>query len=76
MLTLTACSSPRIITEYQTIKLNPPALLLNDCPCPELPGAPATNLDILTYAINLKLALSACNQDKQALRAFYEAGEK
>jgi hypothetical protein len=69
---LTGCSSPQIITEYQTIKLTPPSILLVDCLCPQLPEEPASNLDILAYTIDLRLALESCNQDKVKLREFYE----
>ena len=68
---LYGCSSPQLITEYQTVKIKPPALLMADCSGPEPLPSPATNLDLLNYAINLRLALDACNQDKARLREFY-----
>ena len=69
---LWGCSTRQTAVEYQTVKITPPALLLANCAAPAGPRNPATNLDLLDYAIRLKAALSACNQDKQALRKFYE----
>ena len=66
------CSTPQTVIEYQAVKIAPPSLLLADCPMPATLQNPATNLDLLQYAIGLKEALEACNQDKAALRKFYE----
>jgi hypothetical protein len=68
---LWGCSAPQTISEYKTVKLTPPSLLLADCAQPAFLHNPATNLDLLNYAISLQAALTACNQDKQALRVFY-----
>jgi len=59
-----------MVVEHQAIKLTPPALLLKDCTAPEAPQHPATNLDLLKYAIGLKTSLDGCNGDKRALRAW------
>jgi hypothetical protein len=44
-----------------------------DCLVPANLQEPATNLDLLQYAISLKAALESCNQDKRGLREFYGA---
>jgi hypothetical protein len=48
----------------------PPAALLEDCPEPV--AEVRTNGDLARLALDLKLALALCNNDKAALRAWAE----
>jgi hypothetical protein len=61
---LASCASnpPLLQTQFVT----PPATLLQPTPKPVFAGR--TNLDLATYALDLKDALQSCNDDKAALR--------
>ena len=69
---LSGCSTPQTVIEYQAVKLAPPSVLLTDCQAPDRPQNPATNGDLLQYAIKLKVALDECNKSKARLREFYD----
>ena len=49
-------------------------MLLQDTPLPCLEGN--TNLDLLLYAQDLELALTSANNDKAALRRYFEEAGK
>jgi hypothetical protein len=50
---------------------NPPWHLLQDCPDPAT-AVPATNGELVRQRRLLKLSLRECNDDKKALREWYE----
>lgn len=72
LITLLGCSTSQPVIEYQTVKITPPSMLMADCLTPARLHNPATNGDLLNYSIRLQAALDACNQDKRALRMFYD----
>lgn len=64
---LAACATPA----PQMARILPPAELLQ--PCEEPQHALSTTGDLVPYALDLREALRACNQDKRLLREW--AGE-
>ena len=60
-------------TIIETIKLEPPLYLLSDCEEPYLEGKSWGDLAML--AIDLKTVIEECNEDKRALRKFYNPEE-
>lgn len=58
---------------HPTSTLKPPESLLMDCPEPG--GRPQTNGQLADYALALRNALRVCNNDKAALREWYEVLE-
>lgn len=70
-LFLTACgalSAPP--PTIQTLKLQPPAEWLADCPVPPKPTTP-TNAALAQWLNEYEAALAACNTDKFLLREYY-----
>ena len=74
LLNLNACAKK---TEY--VLLEPPSLLLNECPHPTAPPKLMSSKSIREYAfavteLNTKYqtALDTCNADKLALQAWYK----
>ena len=56
--------------EVQTIRLEPPIYLLDDCFTPLLEGQAWG--DLAMWSIDLKESIDECTEDKKALRKFFE----
>lgn len=67
LLPLTGCSGRPVATVPVVIRQEVPASLTAETPVPLWDGA--TNADLLGYALDLRRALGACNEDKAAIRA-------
>lgn len=65
VLALTGCA-----TAPQVMKMTPPVDLLQDCPHPAV--LTGTNGDLARGILAYREALSLCNNDKAALRAWSE----
>lgn len=70
---LAACSNTNPEVKIETVYIKPPTALLREitAPVPEL----RTNLDLLTYALDLRGIVDELNLDKRLLAEFYENGE-
>lgn len=66
-----ACSP--IPATVRTIRIEPPEVLLRDCPL-SVPPKQGTNGDLLKYAMSLQIDLIACNRQIARLRDWI-AGE-
>ena len=67
---LTGCSE-RPLVKLETLPLNPPQALLQDCPQTPIPEI-RTNGELFAHLIQVSLDLQACAQSKQRLREWYE----
>ncbi len=69
LLMLPACS-PRTVTKYQVVTVEPPADLLQDTQVAQ--WTPKTNGQLIKWAMERDKALMQCNADKQAVREYVE----
>ena len=68
ILFLASCTQS-VVTKPEILKLNPPTLLTEPIPEPQLLGD--TNEDLLTWALRLLEALRQSNADKAAIREWF-----
>ena len=68
---LAGCSTTRTVTQVETVKISPPAILIAETSEPLLRGG--TNGDLLNWALELLSSLRRCNADKAALREWASA---
>lgn len=67
LLMLPACS-PKTVTKYQAVPVEPPADLLQDTEVVQ--WTPKTNGQLMQWAMERDKALMQCNADKQAVREY------
>lgn len=71
LMLLAGCSTHKVLTKTEMVKMLPPATLLQACPLPLWIGR--TNQDLAVYILELQSIIKQCDNDKALLREWRDS---